>query len=40
MNISSTKTPGMYANLQPGFSNPYQMNNGIGGTEDISWLVG
>jgi hypothetical protein len=40
MNISSTKNPGMYANLQPGFSNPYQIDNGMGGTEDISWLLG
>jgi hypothetical protein len=40
INISSTKNPGMYANIQPGFSNPYQIDNGMGGIEDISWLLG
>jgi hypothetical protein len=40
LNISNTKTPGMYNNIQPGFQNPYQINDGTGGVEDISWLLG
>ena len=40
LNISNTKTPGMYSNMQPGFQNPYQLDNGVGGVEDISWLLG
>jgi hypothetical protein len=23
----------------PGFQNPYQIDNGVGGTEDISWML-
>jgi len=37
--ISSTKTPSFYSSIQPGFQNPYQIENGMGGTEDIRWLL-
>jgi hypothetical protein len=40
MNISNTKTSINYGAMQSNFQNPYQMNDGIGGTEDISWLLG
>jgi hypothetical protein len=40
MNISNTRTPSMYTNLPHDFQNPYQIDNGAGGIEDISWLLG
>jgi hypothetical protein len=40
MSISNSSTPGMYNNIQSGFQNPYQMDNGMGGVENISWLLG
>ena len=39
MNISNTKTSINYGTMQSNFQNPYQMDNGMGGTEDISWLL-
>jgi hypothetical protein len=39
MSISNSSTPRMYNNIQTGFQNPYQMDNGIGEVEDISWLL-
>ncbi len=39
MNISNTKTSISYGTINPNFQNPYQMNDGMGGIEDIRWLI-
>jgi len=39
MNISNTRTSISYGATNPNFQNPYQMNDGMGGMEDIRWLI-
>lgn len=40
LNISNTRTSINYGAMSPNFQNPYEMNDGMGGTENISWLLG
>jgi len=39
MGMSTTTTKAGYNSIQPGFQNPYQMDDGMGGIENISWLL-
>jgi hypothetical protein len=39
MGMSSTVYPNKYPTHNPNFQNPYQMDDGMGGTENITWLL-
>jgi hypothetical protein len=38
--ISSAVTSHRHSPINFNFQNPYEMNDGMGGTEDIRWLLG